>query len=76
MLQIYYKTDNEIVINGVFQSLFHFVYASEETGLERRPILIPEGEVRKSPPPPLKAMFRYPSVKHRGEFAPDWRPSP
>lgn len=70
ILQVYYKSANEIVINGVFRSLLHMVYASEETGVETR--LIPKSEGAKPTPPPLKKMFRYPSIKHRGEFAPDW----
>lgn len=72
ILQVYYKTTNEIVINGVFRSLLHMVYASDETGVEMR--LIPKKEGAKPTPPSLKRMFQYPSIKHFGEFSPDWKP--
>jgi hypothetical protein len=67
MLQIYYKQADHIVINGVFRSQGYMTYATEETGIRARLYALPI-------PPPLKTMFRYPSIKHKGEFAPNWKP--
>ena len=75
VLQIYYKTANEIVINGMFRVGLSMVYVSEESGIRTQELVTREGKVSdEKPPPPSKIMFRYPSLKHQGEFSPDWKP--
>jgi hypothetical protein len=71
VLQIYYKTANEVVINGVFVTPFETVYVNDD-GVRTIPILGPLGKIDR--PADLKRMFKYPPVKYLGEFDPKWEP--
>lgn len=64
ILQIYYKSENEIIITGVFRALDRMIFVSETSIQTRR--------IGSGAPPPLKRMFRYPSDKNRSVLAHDW----
>ena len=65
ILQIYYKSENEIIIAGVFRGPFDMIYVSE-TGIQTR-------HIGAGGPPPLKRMFRYPSEQYKGKLSQDWK---
>lgn len=68
VFQMYYKTDSQIVVHGVFPLKGHLLVCSESGMVmvpdPSLPLQYPDGPI----PINVKRLFQYPSAKHPGQF--------